>query len=173
VHRLCRPWHRRLWCYLWILYGHLIVRPLHILCWNSRKPTRRVWAWWEKTSVAWVRRSGKNLLGFRAWILLSGVRNKEVSKLKLAFNRLSPRTQKALVGFVARKLANRQDAYAKKILDEWLNGPCTIKKSAAATALEVHESAEKNCVRGMPLDREPSTSPLRDLACSNLVQSPL
>jgi len=156
VHQSCHPWYKRFWCYAWVLYGHLVVRSLHLLCWHSREIAAIIWAWWERTSAAWVYRCGKSCLAHRGWVLLSGLRNMDMSKLTLAIARATPHTEKALVEFVARKLGNRQDPDSKKVLNNWLNGPCPIRKSAAACALSPPPIPEQSSVRRVPHDRASS-----------------
>ena len=80
---------------------------------------------------------GWHHFSFRVWVLLSGLRHRDMKKLSMAIARANPHTEKALVEFVAQKLGHRRDPYSREVLNDWLNGSCPVRKSAATSAMNV------------------------------------
>lgn len=96
---------------------------------------------WEKQSLAAIRRARRHYLPHRLWALLAGCRSGNLHRALTAFAPPCPATHSALLEFVAECLDRRSGPEARELLDEWLNGDCELRRSAAIRALGNRRSA--------------------------------
>jgi glycosyltransferase involved in cell wall biosynthesis len=128
------PWYTQPIYLAYVMFGQLVVRSLDMTCWQKRRIESLLWTWWESVSVGSLRRFGSSSLPLRIWVLLSGMRNRDQTKLAIAFSRSTPDTEKVMAEFVASKLRMQRSDAATEVLDEWVHGSCPVRKCAAEIA---------------------------------------
>jgi len=71
----------------------------------------------------------------RAWVLATGLRRLDFELLRLSVARGDPRSEEALLHFVARRLARRKDEGSLELLQRWQQGDEVVRQRAAAAVL--------------------------------------
>ena len=96
------------------------------------------WATWAKGSLRAVRSSGFDQLQGRVWCLLAGLRRREGSLIGLAFSRPWWRANLQVLRFVAHRLACRIEPDALRILLDWWQSECPIRRQAAVEVMRAY-----------------------------------
>lgn len=118
VRRSDLPAHRKATYFLWVVFGHVVIRSMTPFSmariWLRNKTLRA----WEFSSVKLIRWSGSHYLFHRSWVLLAGLRHRDRALVSLAMSSTSRETEERLVAYIADRLALRRDVHARQLLIE-------------------------------------------------------